>query len=113
MGSSFSVGNWADVKRQATTFQYFVPGYGESFNLAGAETPENVDGARVGADYFAMLGVQPAIGPRLPRRGGDRRDGTHVVMLSDGLWRRRFGADPSVVGHRDPAGRCARTPSSG
>src|SRR5688572_2130069 len=38
--SSFSVGNWADVKRQATTFQYFVPAYGESFNLAAADTPE-------------------------------------------------------------------------
>ena len=67
MGSSFSVGNWADVKRQATTFEHFVPAYGESFNLAGSDTPENVDGARVGADYFALLGVRPALG-RTPSR---------------------------------------------
>ncbi len=106
------MGNWADVKRQATTFQYFVPGYGESFNLAGAETPENVDGARVGPDYFAMLGVQPALG-----RGFREEEATpgreRVVMLSDALWRRRFGADPSVVGTRHPARRSARTRSSG
>jgi putative ABC transport system permease protein len=95
--SSFSVGNWADVKRQATTFRYFVPAYGESFNLAGADTPENVDGARVGADYFAMLGVQPALGRsfRAEEAGPGRAD---VVLLSDGLWRRRFGGDPGVVG---------------
>ncbi len=95
--SSFSAGNWADVNRQQHSFRYFVPAYGESFNLAGADAPENVDGARVGADYFAMFGVQPALGRTFlaeedtPGRGD-------VVMLSDGLWRRRFGADPSVVG---------------
>ena len=95
--SSFSAGNWADVKRQQRSFEYFVPAHGESFNLAGADTPENVDGARVGADYFAMLGVRPALGRDFlaeedaPGRG-------EVVLLSDGLWRRRFGADPSVVG---------------
>ena len=97
MPSSFSVGNWADVKRQTNTFQYFVPAHGESFNLAGADTPENVDGARVGADYFAMLGVRPAMG-----RGFREEEAApgreHVVILSDALWRRRFGADPSVVG---------------
>src|SRR5688500_1175049 len=95
--SSFSVGNWADVKRQQRSFEYFVPAHGESFNLAGADAPENVDGARVGADYFAMLGVHPALGRDFlaeedaPGRG-------EVVLLSDGLWRRRFAADPAVVG---------------
>jgi putative ABC transport system permease protein len=95
--SSFSVGNWADVKRQQRSFGYFVPAHGENFNLAGADAPENVDGARVGFDYFAMLGVRPALGRDFlaeddaPGRGD-------VVILSDALWRRRFGADPAVVG---------------
>jgi putative ABC transport system permease protein len=95
--SSFSVGNWADVKRQQRSFEYFVPAHGENFNLAGADAPENVEGARVGADYFAMLGVRPALGRTFlaeedaPGRGD-------VVVLSDALWRRRFGADPAVVG---------------
>ncbi len=97
MISSFSVGNWADVKRQQRSFEYFVPAHGESFNLAGAETPENVDAARVGADYFAMLGVRPALGRTfLPEEDAPGRG--EVVILSDALWRRRFGADPAVVG---------------
>jgi putative ABC transport system permease protein len=97
MTSSFSVGNWADIERQQRSFEYFVPAHGENFNLAGADTPENVNGARVGADYFAMLGVQPALGRTFlaeedaPSRG-------EVVVLSDALWRRRFAADPAVVG---------------
>ena len=68
--SSFSVGNWADVERQQRSFRYFVPAHGESFNLAGSDTPENVDGARVGADFFAMLGVQPALGRSFLAGGG-------------------------------------------
>ncbi len=95
--SSFSVGNWADVKRQTKTFQYFVPAHGESFNLAGTDAPENVDGARVGSDYFTMLGVTPALG-RSFRADEDAPGRAHVVVLSDGLWRRRFGGDPAVVG---------------
>ncbi len=95
--SSFSVGNWADVQRQQRSFRYFVPAHGESFNLAGSDTPENVDGARVGADFFAMLGVQPALGRSfLPEEDAPGRG--DAVILSDGLWRRRFGADPSIVG---------------
>jgi len=99
MTSSFSAGNWADVNRQQRSFRYFVPVYPESFNLAGADAPENVSAARVGFDYFAMLGVQPALGRSFlsdedaPGRGD-------VVILSDGLWRRRFGADPGVVGRQ-------------
>jgi putative ABC transport system permease protein len=97
LASSFSAGNWADVDRQQRSFRYFVPGHGESFNLAGADAPENVDGARVGADYFAMLGVPPALGRTfLPEEDAPGRG--EVVVLSDALWRRRFGTDPGVIG---------------
>jgi predicted permease len=94
---SMSVGNWADVSRRQTSFGYFVPAYGESYNLSGAETPENVDGARVGADYFSMLGVQPALGRGFhAEEAAPGREG--VVLLSHALWQRRFGSDPGVVG---------------
>ena len=95
--SSFSAGNWSDVARQQTSFSHFVPAYGESYNLSGAETPENVEGARVGADWFALLGVRPALGRDFrAEEATPGREG--VVLLSHGLWQRRFGADPSVVG---------------
>jgi putative ABC transport system permease protein len=97
MPGSMSVGNWADVRREDRLFQHLVPMQGVSVNLAGSDQPENVAAARVGADFFALLGVAPALGRAfLPEE--DRRGSDGVVVLSDGLWRRRFGADPAVVG---------------
>jgi predicted permease len=94
---SMSAGNWADAKREDRLFRYLVPTQGASVNLAGADLPENVTGARVGADFFALLGVAPALGRGfLPDEDQPGADG--VVVLSDGLWRRRFGADRAIVG---------------
>ncbi|HET7425463.1 MAG TPA: ABC transporter permease, partial [Gemmatimonadales bacterium] len=94
---SMSAGNWWDLKRTDQTFAHLVPMDGASVNLAGSETPENITAARVGADFFPLLGVQPALGRGfLPEE--DRPGANGVVVLSDGLWRRRFGADPSVIG---------------
>jgi putative ABC transport system permease protein len=58
---------------------------------------ERLDGMRVSWNYFSLLGVQPAIG-RSFREDEDHPDRYRVVVLSDGLWRRRFNADPAVVG---------------
>ena len=92
-----SAGNWADTRREDRLFQHLVPMQAASVNLAGADVPESVTGARVGADFFAMLGVAPALGRSfLPEEDRPGSDG--VVVLSDGLWRRRFGADPAIVG---------------
>jgi predicted permease len=94
---SVSVGNWADVKREDRQFAYLVPMSGASVNLAGSDVPENVAGARVGWDFFRLLGVAPALGRGfLPEEERPGSDG--VVVLSDGLWRRRFGADRGIVG---------------
>lgn len=66
-------------------------------NMTGGELPERLDGQRVSASYFRVLGVPPALGRGfLP--SDDRRGGADVVVLSDRLWRRRFGADPTIVG---------------
>ena len=94
---SFSVGNWADTKREDQLLQYLVPTSGLNVNLAGSDVPEKVTAARVGADFFPLLGVQPALG-RGFRPEEDRPGADGVVVLSDGLWRRRFGADPAIVG---------------
>ena len=52
---------------------------------------------RVSWNYFDTLGARPALG-RGFTPDDDRQDGWHVALLSDRLWRRRFGADPSIVG---------------
>jgi len=97
MPGSVSVGNWADTRREDRLFQQLVPMQGTSVNLAGSDVPENVTAARVGGDFFSLLGVAPALG-RGFLADEDRPGGDGVVVLSDGLWRRRFGADRAIVG---------------
>ena len=73
---SVSVGNWNDVKREDQRFAYLVPMAGASVNLAGSDVPENVTAARVGWDFFRLIGVDPALGrgflPDEDRPGSDR-----------------------------------------
>ena len=64
------------------------------FNLASDGEPERVDGALVSADFFHLLGARPLLGRVIdPGPPGPR-----VAVLSESLWRRRFGADPAVLG---------------
>jgi predicted permease len=65
--------------------------------ITGADRPERFEGQRVTAGYFQVLGVPPLVG-RDFAPSDDRRLGPNVVILSDGLWRRRFDADRSIVG---------------
>jgi putative ABC transport system permease protein len=59
--------------------------------------PERIAGMRVSSNFFHTLGVRPALG-RDFRADDDTPERRRVVLISDGLWRRRFNADPSVVG---------------
>jgi putative ABC transport system permease protein len=75
-----------------------------NFNITGAQEPERVLGARVSSNLFRVLGVQPLLG-RTFRDGEDRislddagRAPIDIVILSHGLWQRRFGGDPNVLG---------------
>jgi putative ABC transport system permease protein len=65
--------------------------------LIASGEPERIAAMRVSSNFFRTLGVQPALG-RDFRSEEDTASDWRVVMLSDGLWRRRFGADPAVVG---------------
>lgn len=68
-------------------------------NFADDDLPEAVYGLRVSFELLPALGVQPALGryfspeEEQPGRG-------HMIILSDDLWRRRFAADPQVIGRR-------------
>src|SRR6202161_3320671 len=71
----------------------------ESYNVNVSGTPERIDSAVVSTSFFPMLGVQAQHGRVfLPEEGRAGRE--RVVLLSDGLWRRRFGADPAVLGRK-------------
>lgn len=65
--------------------------------LTGAGEPERVDGARVSAGFFAVFGLQPVLG-RAFLPGEDAPGAEPVVLISQGLWQRRFGARPDAIG---------------
>lgn len=72
-------------------------GIGSGVNISGGNEPEYVDGLRVSAGFFRVLGVSPAVGRSFTKEE-DRPGGEPVAILSDGLWRRRFGADAGLLG---------------
>lgn len=72
-------------------------GIGSGVNLSGGNEPEFVSGVRVSADFFRVLGVHPAIGRDFTQEE-DSPTGERVAILSDALWRSRFGADPALLG---------------
>ena len=89
--------NLLDWKAQNTTFSA-IAAYSESTTtLSGGSEPEQLDAAEVGAELFAILGVPPMYG-RVFNAADEQRGGPRVVMLGYGLWQRRFGGDPSLVG---------------
>ncbi len=67
--------------------------------VTGPAEPERLEGQRVSAAYFHALGVLPVIG-RDFQPADDQFHGPNVAILSHRLWRRRFGADPGIVGRQ-------------
>src|SRR5262249_5878771 len=66
-------------------------------NLSGEGEPELVDLVTITSNFFPLFGVTPAYGRNF-LESEESVGGPHVVMLSDRLWRRRYGADPAIVG---------------
>ena len=92
-----SYANYLDYKTGNRVFEDVAAFSSAEFNLTTAEQAERVPGVYVSANLLAVLGVAPAAGRVfLPEENGAGRD--NVVVLSDSLWRRRFGGDPNVLG---------------
>ncbi len=94
--------NYIDWAAQQQVFESIAAIAGGAFTLRepGAE-PEDLRAQRVTAGFFDVLRVRPAIGR--PFSAENEVDGRHrVAVLSDGLWRRRFGGDPAIVGRTIP-----------
>ncbi|HWT02783.1 MAG TPA: ABC transporter permease [Pyrinomonadaceae bacterium] len=89
--------NYVDWRAQNQVFEGMAAMADTSFNLTGAGDPERLEGKLVSADLFPLLGVEPQLGRAfLPEE--DRPGGNRVVLLSHGLWQRRFGSDPKITG---------------
>jgi len=93
-----STANYKDWREQNQVFERMAAFRFVYFNLADTRAePERVPGMRVSAEFFPLIGVKPALGRDfLPEEEEPGRD--RVVLLSNGCWRRRYGADPAIVG---------------
>src|SRR5262245_29589063 len=85
---------WRDQSKAFESMAVFEFG---TADFTGSGEPERLAVATVSAELFATLGVAPALG-RAFTTEEDREGGEPVVVLSDSLWRRRFGSDPQVIG---------------
>jgi putative ABC transport system permease protein len=92
-----SVANFQAWRERSEAFDGMAALVPRPVTLMDAGVPERVAGAEVSPGYFRMLGATPALGRDFEADDENRADSL-VVILSDGLWRRRFGADPAVVG---------------
>jgi predicted permease len=96
--------NWVSAPefvdlQQNQSFSHLAAISSDSFNINISGAPERIDSAVVSTSFFPLLGVQAQLGRVfLPEEGQAGRE--HVVLLSDGLWRRRFGADPAISGRK-------------
>ncbi len=93
----FSLPEFCDYRDENRSLEAVAGLAGWSGNLGGEGTTERVPGMRVSGNLFEMLGVSAVLGRRL-RPADDDPGSEKVVMLSHGLWQRRFGSDPGVVG---------------
>jgi putative ABC transport system permease protein len=91
--------NFLDWREQSHAFETLAGAQLWGPNLSGTDRPETVKALQMTADMFRLLGVQPAHG-RTFVDGEDQPGNDHVVVLSDGIWNRKFGADKQIIGQR-------------
>jgi len=95
--NSVAYPNYLDWRRAQRSFRDIAAFDPNDFNFTGAGQPEHLTGQYVSASFFSVVGVAPVLGRAfLPQE--DQQSAGCAVILGDGLWRRRFGADPKVLG---------------
>ena len=95
--NSVAYPNYLDWRREQRSFTDIAAFRTDDFNFTGSGQPEHLDGLEISADLLPVLGVNPFLGRNfLPQE--DREGAGGAVMLSYGLWMRRFGADPAILG---------------
>ena len=92
-----SAPEFTDLRQHSKAFSHLAAISSDSFNIRAGDKPERLEGAAVSASFFSLLGVKPAIGRDFT--AAEETPGRDTVaIISDGLWRRRFGADANLPG---------------
>ena len=92
-----AVANYIDWRDQSRSFEAMGAADSWSANLSGIDSPEHILGLKVTQSLLPLLGVEPQLG-RLFVAGEDQQGSEHEVILSYGLWQRRFASDSKVLG---------------
>jgi predicted permease len=85
-----------DYRARSQSFKYLAAYTTVVTNLTDAGEPERIEGFSVTSDFFRVLGASPLIGRTFT--ADDDREDSDIVILSYGLWQRKFGGDPGVIG---------------
>lgn len=102
-----SPGNFLDLREDGALFDSVAAWFETAVTLQGDREAEQVAAAQVSVEFFETLGVAPALGRAFRTAdsqgvahdgAGQYASGDRVAVVSDGLWRRRFGADPQLPG---------------
>ena len=101
-GQTMQVGHFLDLREQNKSFSdmaaYFAfYGVGDNKLTGTGGEPERLTSVPVSQNFFSLLGVEPQLG-RLFTADECKWNGPHVILLSHGLWQRRFASDPNIVG---------------
>lgn len=89
--------NYIDWRNQNQVFEGMAAIAEQNFNLTGTGEPERIEGRLVSANLFSLLGIEPQAG-RAFLAEEDQPGHNRVVILSHGLWQRRFGSDAKLLG---------------
>jgi predicted permease len=95
--AELSTSEYWDLSEQGRSFSRIAAYVDGTATLTGGGAPERLRAGYLTGDALPVLGVTPALGRGFTVEE-DRPNGPRAVLLSDALWRRRFGADPSIVG---------------
>ncbi len=94
---SISFPNFLDWQKNNQTFSTMGLSRGYLYNLTGLGEAEQLRGRLISSDFFTVLGINPAIG-RSFAPGEDMIGAAPIAMISGGLWKRKFGSSPEVLG---------------
>src|SRR2546423_80343 len=95
--TSFSLPEYCDYRDQNTSFEGLAAIGSYTANLSDSSEPERVQGARLSANIFGILGLRPLVG-RILIAADDQNGAPAVAMISFGLWSRRYARNPDVIG---------------
>lgn len=95
--SSISYPNFLDWQKDNHSFAWLSAFRSDDFNMTGVGEPERLHAHMISAEFFPALGLQPLLGRNFAPEE-DRAGAGPVAILSDGIWKRKFGSSPEVLG---------------